>query len=201
MKKTGTMLIIALLVLLAALLVVARARAEDGQPVYLPMVGRETGRGPYRVTGTLEKIYPIEAYSCQIIHLCEVYDYDPNTGTGIFACDWANDPGDITGDAEKEGEVAGEFLLNEVLDENGIPVDIPTSDWLFVVGMPDCGEGYCYDIVEWPIIKLYPGSVVDVGTIYAKDVRQYCWADPEDGGRMVFEFATVNGEMVITRQQ
>lgn len=181
---------------------VASAHINNGNFWYMPQVGMRTGRGPFQVRGILEFIFPPGPQKCQIVHVIELYDYDPNTGTGIFVYDTANDPGDITSEED------GSFVLNEVLDENGIPVDIPTSDWLIMVGMPDCAD--CYDIIESPVIKLYAGQVVNVGTVYSREVRQYCWSDPDtdednvskyDNGRWLFEFETINGEMVIVGEE
>lgn len=202
MKKTGTMLIITLLVLLAALLVVARVRASGAvyvdppyplqNPVWLPWVGHDTASGPspYRVTGHLEYIWG-DVYRCQLIRLAELWYYDPHTGSGYVILDNAFNPGDIT-------DENGFFILDEVLDENGIPYDIATTDHVFIVGRPDMGaEGVAYDIIESPLVfDLYAGQVRDVGTIQAKEVNQYCWADP-DSGRQVWQIETVNGEMRI----
>lgn len=181
---------------------VASAHIDNGNFWYMPQVGMATGRGPFQVRGILEFIWPPLPQKCQIIHVIELYDYNDLTGTGTFVYDAANNPGDIT------SELDGSFILNEVLDENGIPVDIPTSDWIFMVGMPDCMD--CYDIIESPVIKLYAGQAVDVGTIYSREVRQYCWSDPDldedneskyDKGRWLFRFETIDGEMIIVGEE
>jgi hypothetical protein len=159
-------------------------------PVYLPWVGVKTENGaPYRVIGQLQYQWG-EAYDCQLIRLAELWYYDPQTGEGYIILDNAFNPGDITDDF-------GNFILDEVLDENGIPYDIATTDHILIIGKPDAGpEGVAYDIIEWPLVlDVYAGQVVDVGVVSAKAINLYCWPDPDSGG--VWEFETIGGEIVL----
>lgn len=199
LAKVLFVFILAVIALLALGLMVTRASAQEEPPapaVYLPMVGNKTSKGPYRVTGVLY-LYGDTTYNCVLIRLGELWYYDPATGTGIFVLDDAFCAGDITGDPKK-GEVPGWFKLDEVLDENGVPIEVLTKDHILIIGKPgDCLE--CYDVIEWPLVfGLYPGQTQHIERVYARQlIREYCWPDPDEYGK-AWTFETVDGEFVIT---
>jgi hypothetical protein len=189
--------VLCMMIVILPVAVVARASAyvdppnPPENPVWLPWVGVKTENGaPYRVVGKLEYQWG-EIYDCQLIRLAELWYYNPKTGEGYIILDNAFNPGDIT-------DESGYFILDEVLDEFGIPYDIATTDHVLIIGKPDEGpEGVAYDIIEWPLVlDVYAGQTVDVGTVQAKAINQYCWPDPENQGG-AWEFQTINGQIVL----